>query len=110
MNVYYASAEGSRRKETIEDEENQPDNLTNIYTLNDKVFLKDYAKVFSYFFFYKIFRIKLYHDGLIQLCYPKVKRVYDNFMLSEVKYINIEGPKSLKITSVKGNIMKLEVS
>ena len=81
----------------------------NMCALSEMVLIKDYAKVFSFFCFYKIFRIKLFQDGLIQFCYPKEKRVWENFMVLQIKKMNIEGPKSLKIFLEEDEMISIEV-
>lgn len=84
------------------------DSLFNLLDAFEKPMLKDYVKYFSFFCFYKIFKIKIFQDGLIQLCFPKEQRVWENYMVQDIKKMSIEGPKSLQIVFMNETI-NLEV-
>ena len=45
---------------------------------------EDYAKQFTWFFFYRIFKIRLNKDGVLELCFPKEKRLYQSFVVTEI--------------------------
>lgn len=105
-NVYYTDEDIT---ETLKPKlEKNIDSLLNLYGLREKAAIKDYVKVFTFFCFYKIFRIKLFKDGLIQFCYPKEKRVWKNYMVMDIKRLNIEGPKSLQVIFMD-EVLSLEV-
>ncbi len=84
------------------------ESIYTMYNLKGKPKKKDYIKIFSYFFFYKIFKMKMFHDGLIQIYYPKETRVYESFLISDINSVIIEGPKSVKITTIRDS-MNVEV-
>lgn len=105
-NIYFSEEVGLPVGFTRPD---RPDSLFSLYALRERAVIKDYVKVFSFFCFYKIFRLKLFQDGLVQFCFPKEKRVWDSLVVVDIKKLNIEGPKSMQLV-LADETLSLEVN